>query len=85
MERVIRAEYRDPGTDAAVTAWISGEGELPGLLDAIVMIHGGRGHPSLELTRPVGSSLMAATDGTRCARRDYSVAMSCLVDGRGVR
>ena len=44
---MIKAEYRDPGTDAAVTAWISGEGELPGLLDAIVMIHGGRGHPAL--------------------------------------
>lgn len=64
---MIKAEYRDPRTDVAVTAWISGEGELPGLLDAIVMIHGGCGHPALELTRPVGSSLVAATDGTRCA------------------
>jgi hypothetical protein len=36
---VIKAEYWDPGTDAAVTAWISGEGELSGLLD--VMIRGG--------------------------------------------
>jgi hypothetical protein len=62
---VIKAEYWDPGTDAAVTAWISGEGELSGLLD--VMIRGGHGHPALELTRPGGSSLMVATGGTRCA------------------
>ena len=50
-----------------MTAWISGEGELTGLLDAILMIPGGRGHPALELTRPGGSSLLVATDGTRCA------------------
>jgi hypothetical protein len=50
---VVKAEYWDPGTDAAVTAWISGEGELSGLLD--VMIRGGRSHPALELTRPGGS------------------------------
>ena len=31
------------------------------------MIRGGRGHPVLELTCPGGSSLLAATDGTRCA------------------
>jgi hypothetical protein len=64
---MIKAEYWDPEADSQVTAWIAGEGEMPGLLDAVLMVRGGRGHPALQLTRPDGSSLSLATDGTRCA------------------
>jgi hypothetical protein len=44
-----------------------GEDQLPGLLNAVVAICSGRGHPVLQLTHPDGSSLSIATDGTRCA------------------
>lgn len=54
-------------TDSVITVRGVGEEQLPGLLDAVVAIRSGRGHPVLQLTRPDGSSLSIATDGTRCA------------------
>lgn len=64
---VIEATYWNAGTDSAVKVRLVRDDDLPGLLDAILAIRGGRGHPALELTRPDGSSLSIATDGTRCA------------------
>lgn len=48
---MVEAEYWDPQTESAVTARVAGEGEVPGLLVAVLAIGGGRGHPALELKR----------------------------------
>jgi hypothetical protein len=63
---VIRTQYWNPADDSAVTGQLVSEVELRNLLDRILGLSGGRGHPALELVRADGSSLVIATDGSRC-------------------
>jgi hypothetical protein len=65
--RMIRTRYWNPGDDSVVIGRLISDEELPNLLDAVLELSGGRGHPAVELAREDGSSLTIATDGTRCA------------------
>jgi len=63
---VIRTQYWNPAHDSAVTGQLVSEVELHNLLDRILGLSSGRGHPALELVREDGASLVMATDGSRC-------------------
>jgi hypothetical protein len=64
--RVIRTQYWNPADDSAVTGQLGSEVELRNLFDKILGLSSGREHPALELVREDGSSLVIATDGSRC-------------------
>jgi hypothetical protein len=63
---VIRTQYWNPAGDSAVTGQLVSEAELRNLFDRILGLSSGVGHPALELVREDGSSLVIATDGSRC-------------------
>lgn len=63
---MIRTQYWNPADDSAVTGQLVSEVELRNLFDRILELSSGRGHPALELVREDGSSLVIATDGSRC-------------------
>jgi hypothetical protein len=63
---VIRTQYWNPADDSAVTGQIVSGMELRNLFERILGLSGGEGHPALELVREDGSSLVIATDGSRC-------------------
>jgi hypothetical protein len=63
---VIRTQYWNPADDSAVTGQLVSEVELHNLFGRVLGLSSGRGHPALELVREDGSSLVIATDGSRC-------------------
>ena len=63
---MIRTQYWNRADDSAVTGQLVPEVELRNLFDRILGLSSGRGHPALELVREDGSSLVIATDGSRC-------------------
>ena len=63
---MIKTQYWNPAHDSTVTGQLMSEVELHNLFGRILGLSSGRGHPALELVREDGSSLVIATDGSRC-------------------
>ena len=60
-----RAAYFDPDRNLIVEALVNSRTDIEPLLAKTLANRSGRGHPTLELSRPDGSSLSLATDGSR--------------------
>ena len=60
-----RAAYFDPERDLIVEALVNSRTDIEPLLAKTLAMRSGRGHPTLELSRPDGSSLSLATDSSR--------------------
>jgi hypothetical protein len=60
---MMKASYFDPFKDKAVEVQEFSADDVQGLLDTILGLRSQSGHPTLELTRPDGTSLSLSTDG----------------------
>ena len=59
----VRASYFDPFCEAPREVTVAGAEDLDELIQSVIAVKTGRGHPALELTRTDGSILSLATDG----------------------
>jgi hypothetical protein len=60
---MMQASYFDPVSDNTVEVRDCSEDNVQRLLDVILALRSGRGHPALELTRADGATLSLSTDG----------------------
>ena len=60
---MVQTRYFDPTSEAVTQAALGVGWDVPALMEAVLSLSSGRGHPAAEITREDGSALSVGTDG----------------------